>query len=94
MIAMERRLITLSGIVQGVGFRAFVHGLASELQLTGFVRNDGSDVVMEVEGPAERLDQFGQRLLTDRPRRSRIDKVDSQPMPPKGATGFGVQPSR
>ena len=41
---MERRIITLSGTVQGVGFRPFVYGLACELNLGGTVRvppNDG-----------------------------------------------------
>ena len=91
---MERQLITLSGIVQGVGFRAFVHGLATEMGLTGFVRNDGQRLVMEVEGPPESLEQFRQRLVAERPRRSQVDNVDTQVIEPKGSPGFGVQPSR
>jgi hydrogenase maturation protein HypF len=94
MIAMERRLIILAGIVQGVGFRAFVHGLASELGLTGFVRNDGERVVMEVEGPPASLEQFRQRLVTEGPRRSRVDNVEMQSIEPKTSKGFGIQPSR
>jgi hydrogenase maturation protein HypF len=35
---MERRAIVIRGIVQGVGFRPFVFGLASQLKLSGFVR--------------------------------------------------------
>jgi len=42
----------VSGVVQGVGFRPFVHGLAVELGLTGFVFNDSRGVVVEVEGEA------------------------------------------
>jgi hydrogenase maturation protein HypF len=94
MIAMERRLIILSGIVQGVGFRAFVHGLASELGLTGFVQNDGERVVMEVEGPPALLEQFRQRLVTEGPRRSRINNVEMQSIEAKASKGFGIQPSR
>lgn len=91
---MERQLIILSGIVQGVGFRAFVHGLATDMGLAGFVRNDGQDVVMEVEGPAELLEKFRQRVVTEGPRRARVDKVDTQSIPPKASKGFGIQPSR
>ena len=94
MTCMERRLIKLSGIVQGVGFRAFVHGLASELGLVGFVRNDGDDVVMEVEGPNEVLEQFAKRVVVEGPRRSRVDNVESQSIEVQRSKGFGIQPSR
>jgi hydrogenase maturation protein HypF len=36
---MERRAIAVRGLVQGVGFRPFIHGLAVRLQLRGFVQN-------------------------------------------------------
>ena len=36
---MDRRAIAVSGIVQGVGFRPFVYGLATRLGLHGFVKN-------------------------------------------------------
>ena len=58
---MERRAIAVRGIVQGVGFRPFVYGLASRLKLHGFVRNQTSGVLIEVEGEAGSLDRF----LTD-----------------------------
>jgi hypothetical protein len=45
---MERRAIFIQGTVQGVGFRPFVFGLASKLQLGGFVNNQISGVRIEV----------------------------------------------
>ena len=42
--------VHVEGIVQGVGFRPFVHGLARELGLAGSVGNDAAGVVVEVEG--------------------------------------------
>ena len=47
------------GRVQGVGFRMFVQQHASELGLTGWVRNmeDGS-VEMEIQGDPEKVDKL------------------------------------
>ena len=47
---MERRAIAVQGIVQGVGFRPFVYGLASRHRLRGFVKNHTGGVLIEVEG--------------------------------------------
>ncbi|WP_337543100.1 acylphosphatase [Mitsuokella jalaludinii] len=48
-----------TGRVQGVGFRRFVQQHASELGLTGWVRNmeDGS-VEMEIQGDPEKIDKL------------------------------------
>ncbi|CUN50173.1 acylphosphatase [Mitsuokella jalaludinii] len=48
-----------TGRVQGVGFRMFVQQHASELGLTGWVRNmeDGS-VEMEIQGDPEKVDKL------------------------------------
>ena len=52
---VERRAITVQGVVQGVGFRPFVHGLAARLGLAGFVNNSAGAVRIEVEGDAPAL---------------------------------------
>jgi hypothetical protein len=49
-IIRQRLLIT--GVVQGVGFRPFVYGLALRYGLTGFVGNDSGGVFVEIEGDA------------------------------------------
>ena len=48
-----------TGRVQGVGFRMFVQQHASELGLTGWIRNmeDGS-VEMEIQGDPEKVDKL------------------------------------
>ena len=52
--ARVRSRIRVTGIVQGVGFRPFVHGLAGELGVVGFVGNDEAGVIIEAEGdPAD-----------------------------------------
>ena len=56
---MKALIITVSGKVQGVWFRASTKNKADELELKGAVRNlsDGS-VSIEVEGPTISLDEF------------------------------------
>jgi len=58
----KRQRISVTGRVQGVGFRPFVYRLASELALTGFVYNDRKGVIIEVQGPGTRLTAFAGRL--------------------------------
>ena len=47
----QRIQVRLTGIVQGVGFRPFVYKLAQRLKLAGYVLNDSSGLIAEVEGP-------------------------------------------
>ena len=50
---------TASGQVQGAGFRMFVQQHASELHITGWVKNmnDGT-VTMEIQGEPEAVDKL------------------------------------
>ena len=48
--AVQRSRARVEGVVQGVGFRPFVHRLAGELALDGFVLNDQLGVLVEVQG--------------------------------------------
>ena len=72
---MERRAIAVQGVVQGVGFRPFVCGLAASLRLTGFVKNCVGDVLIEVEGDATSLDTFLKQLSTHPPPLARIEHL-------------------
>ena len=58
-----RKKITVSGRVQGVGFRYFTQSEASKLRLTGWVKNlNNGDVTMEVQGAAEDVEELIARL--------------------------------
>jgi hydrogenase maturation protein HypF len=70
-----RQWITVTGVVQGVGFRPFVHRIATELGLAGFVGNDSGAVFVEVQGSVARIDEFGRRLRTEAPPLARINAV-------------------
>ena len=51
-----RTAVRVEGVVQGVGFRPYVYRLANELDLAGYVLNDASGVLLEVEGSATAVD--------------------------------------
>ncbi|MGV0775903.1 carbamoyltransferase HypF [Mycolicibacterium holsaticum] len=78
---VRRLRFTVAGVVQGVGFRPFVHRVATELGLTGFVGNDSSSVFVEVQGPARALEEFACRLRTDAPPLATIAAVARAEMP-------------
>jgi len=88
---MTRRLeITVRGMVQGVGFRPFVHGLAARLRLAGFVRNDPHGVEIEVEGPSPAVDAFVAQLGTSAPPLARIQEVLTRERPAAGEKTFVI----
>ena len=91
---VERRRIRVRGVVQGVGFRPFVHRLATGRRLGGFVLNDGEGVVVEVEGPGLTLDSFTEALQREPPPLARVDSVSSEPIAAVGDSGFVVTVSR
>lgn len=88
--ALTRLHLTVTGRVQGVGYRWFVRQLAEQLGVSGWVRNreDGS-VEAEAEGSAKALDELLARMKTDNPA-ARVDSLDARVVPPKGEAGFRI----
>jgi hydrogenase maturation protein HypF len=89
----DRRKITVQGIVQGVGFRPFVYGLASRLGLDGTVRNETTGVVIDVEGEPTCLENFLQALIAEAPPLARIERVSAEEQPTRHYTAFAIAPS-
>ena len=90
-IAGHRRLqLQIEGLVQGVGFRPFVHRLASALELAGWVENTAAGVCLELEGPPAALEAFLARLPRERPPHSRLDRLQQQWLPPQSSAGFRI----
>ena len=90
---VERRAISVDGIVQGVGFRPFVYGLAASLHLQGFVRNQTGNVRIEVEGERQSLDRFLDELTRHSPPLAHIDHVSWSPVSPRGEERFRIDAS-
>jgi len=61
------RHITISGRVQGVGFRPFVYRLAHQHGITGWVRNANGAVEIHAEGELPQLRRFSEALLNQAP---------------------------
>jgi len=74
---MIRKRILVQGIVQGVGFRPFVYSLATKHALTGYVFNESSGVVIEIQGEPEALAIFETEIKGEPPPLSRIDSIKS-----------------
>ncbi|MVU78252.1 carbamoyltransferase HypF [Nocardia sp. ET3-3] len=76
----RRVLVTVRGVVQGVGFRPFVYRLARELGLSGDVRNAGGSVVIRIAGSAGELTEFVARLRESAPVAARVEQVEVVPL--------------
>lgn len=93
MATRSRLRITVTGTVQGVGFRPFVYRLATELGLAGVVSNTEGHVYCEVEGERAALDTFIDRLPGDAPPLANILDVSSTEVDPTGHVGFFIAAS-
>jgi hydrogenase maturation protein HypF len=78
------------GVIQGVGFRPTVYRCALALGLSGFVRNQRSEVVAELEGPREAVERFPQELRRRLPPAARLDALQADPLEPSGEEGFRI----
>ena len=93
MTSVARRAITIRGVVQGVGFRPFAHGLAARLHVAGFVRNQGDGVVIEAEAEPQVLDHLLHLLASCAPPLARIDAIECREEPPRGDSVFRIDES-
>jgi hydrogenase maturation protein HypF len=90
-----RRRLVVRGVVQGVGFRPFVAGLAGDEGLDGRCHNDSAAVEIEVEGPASAVERFGERLSVEAPPLADVESVEAVDLPPTGeGGGFRIAGSR
>ncbi|WP_114778296.1 carbamoyltransferase HypF [Botryobacter ruber] len=64
---MPTYAIHIAGQVQGIGFRPFVYRLATQLGLQGWVRNQADGVHIQVQGEAQQVQEFYEKLSTEAP---------------------------
>ena len=68
----KRYHISITGIVQGVGFRPYVYSIAKMYCLNGWVLNSGGCVLIEVEGEKNNIDGFIDKVKNDSPKLAKI----------------------
>ncbi len=90
---VRRVRVRVEGVVQGVGFRPYVHRLATELGLAGFVHNDARGVVVEAEGDAGAIDALLARLPAEAPPMAVVDAVTPEVVPARSDAGFVIASS-
>jgi hydrogenase maturation protein HypF len=89
-LSVVRTRIRVEGIVQGVGFRPFVCGLAAEHGVAGFVGNDEAGVFIEAEGPLSTVDTFVGDLRRRAPVLAVIERLRTSRRRPTGQSGFRI----
>ncbi|MCR4604762.1 MAG: carbamoyltransferase HypF [Eubacterium sp.] len=72
---MREVVITVLGLVQGIGYRPFVAELAKKMHISGTVCNAGGVVKIHAYAENEALDEFIRRLFVSFPRGGRVDSV-------------------
>jgi hydrogenase maturation protein HypF len=83
----------LRGIVQGVGFRPFVHNLARELKLGGYVLNSSAGLVAEVEGDPAAVERFIQAVTQQPPPLAWVQEAECSELDALGEESFAIRPS-
>ena len=91
--ARDAALLRVRGVVQGVGFRPFVHRLARRHGLGGWVRNTAAGVDIAVEGGREALAAFSAELAAQAPPLARIEGIRRLHWNGEGRTEFVIAPS-
>jgi len=76
-----------------VGFRPFVHTLATRCGIGGHVLNDSAGVTIEIEGEQDILENFITSLTREAPPLALIEEVIWESVPLRGSESFLILPS-
>ena len=78
MEQVKTEKVLVEGIVQGVGFRPFVYRIATELELTGYVRNLGNVVEIIIQGSDDKIADFIYKLQNELPPIAKINNLETE----------------
>ena len=85
--------ISVKGVVQGVGFRPFVYGLATRLNLHGWVCNTSGGVEILIDGQNCHVEEFIRSLTVEKPPLAKIDLVEVEEAPHDPSAAFEIRES-
>jgi hydrogenase maturation protein HypF len=87
--------VTVSGVVQGVGFRPFLFRLAERLGGKGWVKNIGYGVAVHIETERKAdITRFLEALQHEKPPLSRIENIDIRSAAFHGYRDFRIRKSK
>ncbi len=87
---MPQFRVTITGVVQGVGFRPFVYREAKKNHLTGYVKNSGNSVELIVQGDEQDIHEFLDTVRTNPPPLSKIVNINVLPGSENGFDDFHI----
>jgi len=91
---LVRKRLTITGIVQGVGFRPFIWRRATALGLSGWVENESGGVIAEVQGEDDTVAAFIAGLAAAAPPLAVVEQVASEERSPAAPeAGFAIRAS-
>ena len=89
----EARRLTITGQVQGVGFRPFVFRIAHQHNINGWVQNRRGDVLIFAEASTEQLDRFLYSLLHEAPPLAKPHLTENAAADTEGLDTFTIKAS-
>jgi hydrogenase maturation protein HypF len=90
----QRAKATVTGIVQGVGFRPFIYNLAQSRGLGGYIANTSTGVDIEVVGESGEIEGFFQDLRDRPPPLAKIAHIELHYLSPRSYQGFEIRKSK
>lgn len=92
-MAKSSSLITIRGLVQGVGFRPAVYRIANELGIKGWVKNTNENVIICASGDPSQIETLIGQIRTDHPSAAVIESILEEPAELSEAPDFRIIPS-
>lgn len=93
MRSLKRYEIKIYGVVQGVGFRPYIYNQANTFNIKGWVSNQGSAVLMDIEGEKKDIKEFLLKIVRKPPTLAKIEKVEVIPRVYIGHNDFNIENS-
>ncbi len=72
--------LTITGLIQGIGFRPFIYNLAHRLGIRGYVRNRPDAVEILARGSDDAVTAFIKTIKESPPPLARIDSLETEPV--------------
>jgi len=87
---MPQFRVTITGIVQGVGFRPFIYRAAKKNNIKGYIKNAGNGVELLLQGEEREITDFLNTVKNNSPPLSRITDIDVKPCEDKKYSDFEI----